>query len=91
MLGSIAEDETVQIHRAIQRGQLTGSGKIIEEIEAKMGKQIEFRGQSRLRQSLKYIRPLFPFPTTLAWPPSRSCRYATKGNSIVSLECGAII
>ncbi len=51
VLGSIAEEETEQIRRAIQRGQLTGTSKFVEEIEAKFGKRIEFRGQGRPRKA----------------------------------------
>jgi putative transposase len=47
MLATISEDEMVRIRGAIQRGQLTGTLKFVEEIEAKMGKRIEFRGQGR--------------------------------------------
>ena len=51
VLGTIAEKETEQIRRSIQRGQLTGTGKFVEEIEEKIGKRIEFRGQGRPRKS----------------------------------------
>ena len=48
---TIPDEEMEQIRRAIQRGQLTGTAKFIEEIEAKVGKRIEFRGQGRPRKS----------------------------------------
>ena len=51
VLGTIAEKETEQIRRSIQRGQLTGTGKFVEEIEEKTGKRIEFRGQGRPRKT----------------------------------------
>jgi putative transposase len=47
MLATISEEEMARIRGAIQRGQLTGTLKFVEEIEAKMGKRIEFRGQGR--------------------------------------------
>lgn len=50
MLETISEKEMAQIRGAIQRGQLTGTLKFVEEIEAKMGKRIEFRGQGRPRK-----------------------------------------
>jgi putative transposase len=49
--GTIQEEEMVQIRRAIQRGQLTGSNTFIEEIEAKLGRRIEFRGPGRPKKS----------------------------------------
>jgi putative transposase len=53
MLGMISEEETDQIRRAIQRGQLTGANRFIDEIEEKLGKRVEFRGQGRPRKSTK--------------------------------------
>jgi len=53
MLGTISDEETDQIRRAIQRGQLTGAIKFIDEIEEKMGKRVEFRGQGRPRKPLE--------------------------------------
>jgi len=35
------------IREALQRGQLTGSTRFIDEIEAAMGLRIELRGQGR--------------------------------------------
>lgn len=45
--GTMQEGELEQIRRAIQRGQLTGSYRFIDEIEAKVGMRIEFRGPGR--------------------------------------------
>jgi putative transposase len=45
--GTISDEEMLRIRGAIQRGQLTGTEKFIEEIEAKVGKRIECRGQGR--------------------------------------------
>ncbi len=42
-----------QIRRAIQRGQLTGTDKFVEGIEAKVGKRVEFRGQGRPKKANK--------------------------------------
>jgi len=44
---TIADDEFEQIRQAIQRGQLTGPEAFVEEIEARLGKRIEFRGPGR--------------------------------------------
>ena len=53
ILGTIPECEMDQIRRAVQRGQLTGGQKFIEEIQEKVGKRIEFRGQGRPRRDGK--------------------------------------
>ena len=45
--GTIPKGETEQIRQAVQRGQLTGSQRFMEEIEAKVGRRIEFRGRGR--------------------------------------------
>ncbi|MBU1568711.1 MAG: transposase [Proteobacteria bacterium] len=50
-LGTISDEEMELIRGAIQRGQLTGTNQFIEEIEAKVGKRIEFRGQGRPRKA----------------------------------------
>lgn len=47
VLGTLSAEETEHICGAIQRGQLTGSDKFVEEIEKRMGKRVEFRGQGR--------------------------------------------
>ena len=47
----IPDDEMTQIRGAIQRGQLTGTDSFVEEIEAKVGKRIEFRGPGRPRKA----------------------------------------
>jgi len=44
---SIPDGEWEMIRKAIQRGQLTGSPKFVDEIAKKIGKRIEFRGQGR--------------------------------------------
>lgn len=51
ILGTISDEELEQIRNAVQRGQLTGNDKFVEEIEAKVGKRIEFRGQGRPRKA----------------------------------------
>ncbi len=43
----IAEEEWQLIRDAIQRGQLTGSDRFIEEIQARIGKRIESRAPGR--------------------------------------------
>jgi putative transposase len=45
--GHVAQEEWQLIRDAIQRGQLTGGDRFIEEIKAIMGKRIERRGQGR--------------------------------------------
>ena len=47
---AIAQEEWELIRGAIQRGQLTGGDRFIEEIAAKVGKRIEWRGQGRPRK-----------------------------------------
>jgi putative transposase len=46
---AIAGEETRLIREALQRGQLTGSGRFIDEIERITGLRIEQRGQGRPR------------------------------------------
>lgn len=53
---TIAAGEMTQIRNAIQRGQLTGNDAFIEEIEAKLGKRIEFRGPGRPRKRNEEIK-----------------------------------
>jgi len=43
----IPEEETQMISRALQRGQLTGSTRFVEEVEQRLGVRIEHRGQGR--------------------------------------------
>lgn len=50
---SIPEEEIKRIRQAIQRGQLTGGDRFVDEIEVKMGRRIEFRGQGRPRTAGK--------------------------------------
>ena len=52
ILAAVPDGEIEQIRGAIQRGQLTGSDKFIEEIEAKVGKRIEFRGPGRPKKRI---------------------------------------
>ena len=51
--GSIPDGEWALIREALQRGQLTGSNRFIEEVERKIGRRIECRGQGRPRKSGK--------------------------------------
>ena len=48
--GSIPDGEWALIREALQRGQLTGSNRFIEEVERKIGRRIECRGQGRPRK-----------------------------------------
>jgi putative transposase len=38
------------LQHIIQRGQLTGSARFVEEIEQKIERRVEFRGQGRPRK-----------------------------------------
>lgn len=44
---AVPEGEWQVIRDAIQRGQLTGSQRFIDEIETQLGRRIELRGQGR--------------------------------------------
>jgi len=44
------EHERMLIQKAIQRNQLTGSGRFVDEIERRLGVRIEFRGMGRPRR-----------------------------------------
>lgn len=48
-----SSQERDMIRLAVQRGQLTGSGRFVDEIEQKLGQRIELRGQGRPRQEIK--------------------------------------
>lgn len=49
---AVPEDETRLIRDALQRGQLTGSDRFVEEIERIAGLRIERRGQGRPKKCL---------------------------------------
>jgi putative transposase len=51
--GTILEGELELIRQSLQRGQLTGSARFVEEIEQKTKKRVEFRGQGRPRKTIK--------------------------------------
>jgi len=45
-----------------KKGQLTGSSQYVDEIEKKIERQVEFRGQGRPRKSEKInLSPFFSF------------------------------
>lgn len=46
-------DEADLIRTALQRGQLTGTRKFIDEVEARIGRRIELRGRGRPRRGEK--------------------------------------
>ena len=50
---TIPRDELKMIRDSIQRGQLTGSRKFIDEVERRMKVRVEFRGQGRPKKSRK--------------------------------------
>ena len=45
--GAIPEGEWSLIRQSLQRGQLTGSSRFVDEIEKKIARRVEFRGQGR--------------------------------------------
>jgi putative transposase len=47
---SMPEKELNHIRQSLQRGQLTGSSRFIDEIEGKIKKRVEFRGRGRPRK-----------------------------------------
>lgn len=47
MLDSIPVRELTVIRQALQRGQLTGNIKFVNEVEKILGRRVEFRGQGR--------------------------------------------
>ena len=51
--GSIPEGEWGLIRQSLQRGQLTGSSSFVDEIEKKIARRVEFRGQGRPRKMKK--------------------------------------
>ena len=48
--GQASDKKDQQIHDALERCQLTGTGKFTDEIEKRMGRRIENRGQGRPRK-----------------------------------------
>ncbi len=48
---TVSEAEREDIRKAVQRGQLTGGASFIDEIEARLNRRIELRGQGRPRKS----------------------------------------
>ncbi len=53
VMAAIPEDEWCLIRQAIQRGQLTGTARFVEEVAAKIGKRLALRGQGRPRKRLE--------------------------------------
>jgi putative transposase len=51
--GTIPDGEWRIIRQSLQRGQLTGSSRFVDEIEKKIAKRVEFRGQGRPRNTKK--------------------------------------
>lgn len=50
---TIPDGEWDMIRKAVQRCQLTGGSRFIEEVDKKIGRRIEFRGQGRPRKRKK--------------------------------------
>jgi putative transposase len=51
-MAAIPEEEWRLMRQAIQRGQLTGTERFIEEVAAKIGKRIALRGQGRPKKEV---------------------------------------
>lgn len=47
---TIAAEEWELIRKSLQRGQLTGSPRFVDEIEKKIERRVEFRGPGRPRK-----------------------------------------
>ena len=43
----VPEEELAKIRRAVRRGQLTGGGRFVDEVENRIGRRIEDRGPGR--------------------------------------------
>ena len=50
---TVSTQERETILRATQRGQLTGGESFVDEVEKRLGKRIELRGQGRPRKAAK--------------------------------------
>ena len=50
--GTIPEGEWELIRQSLQRGQLTGGKRFVDEIEKKIDRRVEFRGQGRPKKVL---------------------------------------
>ena len=50
---TISDQEREMMSRAVQRGQLTGGASLIDEIERRLNRRIELRGQGRPRKAVK--------------------------------------
>jgi putative transposase len=53
VMDPVLEAETRKIRTAIQRGQLTGDDRFLEEITSKLGRRLEFRAPGRPRKTEK--------------------------------------
>jgi len=51
--GTIPEGELSLIRQSLQRGQLTGGSRFVDEIERKIARRVEFRGQGRPSKAKK--------------------------------------
>jgi putative transposase len=49
MQQAVSDSEINLIRAALQRGQLTGTGRFIDEVERILGQRVELRGQGRPR------------------------------------------
>jgi len=50
MREAVPDNEWDHIRQAVQRGQLTGNNKFVDEVEQVLGKRVEFRVQGRPAQ-----------------------------------------
>lgn len=53
VMTSSAEEEWNIIRQALQRGQLTGNNRFVEEVAKKIGRRVEFRKQGRPKEDRK--------------------------------------
>jgi putative transposase len=51
--GTIPQGQLELIRQSLQRGQLTGSERFVDEIEEKIKRRVTFRGQGRPGKTLK--------------------------------------
>ena len=51
VMSSVPAYEVEHIRQSLQRGQLTGSSRFVDEIEIKTERRVEFRGQGRPRKN----------------------------------------
>jgi len=76
---AIPTGEWSVIREALQRGQLTGHSRFVDEVEAIVGRRIEHRKQGRPRKYENGVGLLFYPPIRLFWPPRR-CNFGASAH-----------